>query len=65
MPNLTNSQEPEPVFLPLGAKAGTARKKIQGAGAAWEKNQEPEPLEKKSGAGAGAEKKIAGSPALQ
>ena len=27
--------------------AGAARKKIPGAGAAWEKNQEPEPLEKK------------------
>ena len=32
------------VFL---AGAGAARKKIPGAGAAWEKNQEPEPLEKK------------------
>ena len=39
-------------------------KKIPGAGAAWEKNQEPEPepLEKKSGDGAA--KKFAGSPAL-
>ena len=48
MPNLTNSQEPEPVFWPLGA--GAARKKIPGAGAACEKIQEPdpEPLEKKS-----------------
>ena len=46
LPNLTNSQEPEPVFFwPLGA--GAAGKKIAGAGAAWEKNQEPEPLEKK------------------
>ena len=71
--NLTNSQEPEPVgagcFWLLGA----------GAGAAWKKNQEPEPepvgkkirsrsrsrLKKKSGAGTGAEKKFAGSPALQ
>ena len=54
--------EPEPVgcFWLLGA--GAARKKIPGAGAAWEKNQEPEPLEKKSGAGAA--KKIAGSSAL-
>ena len=59
MPNLTNSQEPEPVFLPLGAKAGAARKKIPGAGAAWGKNQEPEPLEKKSEAGAAT--KLAGS----
>ena len=45
------AKEPEPVgarcFWPLGA--GAARKKIPGAGAAWEKNQEPEPepLEKK------------------
>ena len=31
-------------FWPLGA--GAARKKIPGAGAAWEKNQEPEPLER-------------------
>ena len=35
-------------FWPLGAGAGAARKKIPGAGAAWEKNQEPEPLEKKT-----------------
>ena len=50
LPNLTKSQEPEPVragcFWPLGAGAGAARKKIARAGAAWEKNQEPEPLEK-------------------
>ena len=41
-------------------------KKIAGAGAAWEGNQdqEPEPLEKKSGAGARATKKFDGSPAL-
>ena len=58
--------EPEPeavgagCFWPLGA--GATRKKIPGAGAAWEKKQEPEPLEKKSGAGAA--KKFAGSPAL-
>ena len=47
LPNLTNSQESEPVFWPLGA--GAARKKIPGAaaGAAREKNQEPEPLEQK------------------
>ena len=38
LPNLTNSQEPEPFFFVLGA----ARKK---------KYQEPEPLGKKSGAG--------------
>ena len=64
MPNLTNSQEPEPVFWPLGAWAGAARKKIPGAGANLEINQEPElePLEKKSGAGDA--KKFAGSPAL-
>ena len=59
------AKEPEPVgarcFWPLGDKAGAAGKKIPGAGAAWEKNQEPEPLEKKSGAGAA--KKFAGSPA--
>ena len=64
MPNLTNSQEPEPGFFwPLGA--GAARKKIAEAGAAWEKDQEPEPepLEKKK-SGAGAVQKIAGSPAL-
>ena len=50
LPNLTNTQDSEPFFWPLGAGAGTAQKKIPGAraGAAWEKNQEPEPLEKKS-----------------
>ena len=48
--------------MPIGAGAGAARKKIPGAGAAWEKNQEPEPLEKKSGAGAA--QKFAVSPAL-
>ena len=62
-----------------GAGAGQSRvflapwsrsrsKKIAGAGATWEKNQELEPklLEKKSGAvaGAGAAKKFTGSPAL-
>ena len=76
LPNLTNSQEPEPVFFgplepepepePLkkipGAEAGAGA----GAGAAWQKNQkpEPEPLEKKSGTGAGAAKKLAVSSAL-
>ena len=45
LPNLTNCQEQDLVFWPLGA--GAARKKMSGAGAAWEKNQEPEPLEKK------------------
>ena len=45
LPNLNNSQEPEPVlFWPLGARARAARKKLPGAGAAW----------KKSGARAGA-----------
>ena len=54
LPNLTNSQEPEPGFFwPLWARA--ARKKIPGAGAAWENNQEPVTLEKKkSGTVAGA-----------
>ena len=33
-------------FWPLGAGAGADRKKIPGAGGAWEKYQEPEPLEK-------------------
>ena len=47
LPNLTNSQEQEPVFLPLGAVAGADRKKIPGTGAALEKSPEPEPLEKK------------------
>ena len=52
LPNLTNSQEPEPFFWPLGA--GAVKKitrsqsqsrlgKKSGAGAAW-KSQEPEPL---------------------
>ena len=52
------------VFGPLEPKTATP-KKIPGAGAAWEKNQEPEPepLEKKSGDGAA--KKFAGSPALE
>ena len=49
MPNLTNSQDPEPepvragCFWPLGAGAGAAQKRISGAGATWEKNQEQEP----------------------
>ena len=51
MPNLTNSQEPEPgVFGSLEPEP--LEEKKPGAGAAWEKNQKPEPLEKKSGAGA-------------
>ena len=48
LPNLTNSQEAEPVlFGPLEPEP--LEKKIPGAGAVWEKNQEPEPLEKKVG----------------
>ena len=36
MPNLINSQEPEPVFFwPLGAGAGAARKILPGAGAVF------------------------------
>ena len=62
MPNLTNSQEPEPFFWPLGA--GAARKKYQ--------EPEPEPLGEKirsrsrlkKKSGAGAAKKLAGSPTL-
>ena len=49
LPNLTNSQEQEPVFFgPLEPEPH--QKKIPGAGAeaAWEKNQEPEPLEEKN-----------------
>ena len=47
LPNLANSQEPEPgVFCSL--KPEPLEKK-PGAGAAWEKNQEAEPLEKKVG----------------
>ena len=43
--NLTNSPEPEPDFFwPLGSEP--FEKKIAGAGAAWEKNQEPQALEK-------------------
>ena len=52
------------MFLAPWSQSRSRLKKIPGAGAAWEKNQEPEPLEKKSGAGAGAAKKFAGSPAL-
>ena len=33
LPSLTNNQEPEPFFWPLGA--GAARKEISGAGAVW------------------------------
>ena len=52
--NLTNSQEPEPFFWPLGA------------GAAWEKNQEleSEPLEKKIRSQSRSLKRLAGSPSL-
>ena len=46
LPNLTNSQEPEPrgaaCFCRLEPEPP---EKITGAGAAWGKNQEPEPLE--------------------
>ena len=45
LPNLTNSQEPEPFFFPLGA--GAARKKYQEPVPLGKKNQEPERLEKK------------------
>ena len=55
LPNLTNSQEPEPVIFAPWSGTGAARKKIPGAGADWE-------MGKKSGAGAA--KKLAGSPAL-
>ena len=48
-----------------GAGAGCFWLLGAGAGAAWKKNQEPEPLGKKSGAGAEADKKLAGSSALQ
>ena len=41
LPNLTNSQEPEPV------RAGCLWLHGAGARAAWKKNQEPEPLGKK------------------
>ena len=62
LPNFkTNSQEPEPDFF-WGPWSRSRSKKIPGAWAAWEKNQEPEPLEKKSGAV--ATKKFVGSPAL-
>ena len=49
LPNLTNSQEPEPDFFgPLEPQQEPLEKKIPGAkvraGAAWEKDQEPEPL---------------------
>jgi hypothetical protein len=58
LPDLTNSQEPDPEPRPVGAgfffgslepKPELLEKK-PGTGAAWEKNQEPEPepLAKKS-----------------
>ena len=53
MPNLTNSQEPEPAFFgPLESEPFE------------KKYQEPEPLGKKK-PGAGAAKIFAGSPALK
>ena len=71
MPNLTNSQEPEPVFFgPLRPEPKPLEKKYQ------ETEPELEPLEKKirsrsrltiksgAGAGVGAAKKFAVSPAL-
>ena len=52
VPNLTNIQDPEPVFFgPLEPEPFFGP-------------LEPEPLEKKSGAGAGVAKKYVGSPAL-
>ena len=70
MPKLTNSQEPEPVFLAPWSQglffwhlgAGAAREKKTGAGATWGKNQEPEPLEKSQEPK--PIKELAGSPAL-
>ena len=62
MPNLTNSQEPEPgVFWPLGA--GAARKKYQEPEPLWEKIRSRSRLKTKSGAGAA--KTLAGSSALK
>jgi len=63
LPNLTNSQEPEPVFFgPLEPKPEPLGKKIPGTGAvaALEKIRSRSRLKKKSGAA----KKLAGSPAL-
>ena len=57
LPNLTNSQEPEPL------KKNTRSWSWSRSQSRLEKNQEPELLEKKSGARAA--KKLAGSPALQ
>ena len=44
--NLTNSQEPEPVFLAPSSRSRSRSKIMPGSGAAWEKIQEQEPLEK-------------------
>ena len=48
-PNLTNSQEPEPVGAGAAWKKTRSRSRLgkksrAGAGAAWKKSQEPEPL---------------------
>ena len=55
------NQEPEPKELKRKTRCRSRLKKW-GAWASWKKNEEPELTEKKRGAG--AEKKFAGSPAL-
>ena len=64
LPNLTNSQEPEPVIFAPWSWSRSGSNKNTRSRSRLGKNQEPEakPLEKKSGAGAA--KKLAGSPAL-
>ena len=64
MPNLTKSQEPEPVFFcPLKPeREAEPLEKNTRSRLGKKQEPEPEPLEKK--AGAGAAKKFAGSPAL-
>ena len=43
LPNLTNSQEPEPVYLAPWSRIRSLGEK-SGGGAVWKKSQEPEPL---------------------
>ena len=47
MQNLTNSQETEPVYWPLGAGAEKCQEPKQEPELIGKKNQEPEPFEKK------------------
>ena len=63
LPNLTNNQEPNLVFFGT-LELEPLEKKMTGACAPLEKNQEPEPLEKKARSWSQSHLKICRLPAL-